>query len=74
LRSIAPPFVRSWHTIVSIADGEEHRLPAQSIRHTRGARGRDPIRRTVRPDLAAVMHPSLVPFLDRAERDVGEQW
>lgn len=28
----------------------------------------------MRSDLAAVMNPALVTLLDRAERDVGEQW
>jgi hypothetical protein len=28
----------------------------------------------MRSDLLAVVNPSLVPLLDRAERDVGEQW
>ena len=28
----------------------------------------------MRPDLPAMMHPPLVAFLYRAERDVGEQW
>ena len=61
------------HKIIGITDREEYGDPAPPVGHTRITRCRYPIRGTVRACLMAVMNPALVAFLNRAERDVGEQ-
>jgi hypothetical protein len=62
------------HKIIGITDREEHGDPAPPVGHTRITRSLYPIRGTVRARLMAVMNPSLVALLNRAERDVREQW
>ena len=61
------PSVRSWHTVIGISDGKEHRASGLTVTHARAHRRRNWITATVCRVLSTVVRPPLISFLDNGD-------